>query len=267
MFRDLVESIRLEARTKDQQLTGLRRMHYAAGHSPPPASGWQGGYRDKDLSPAERNKVKMRSDLHLSRKPDKLADKAHVKDLEKEVPRAFEKLRKGIHSEAMTKSQQYAGLAHQTADYGEKPSPPESPADVSGMRAYRKSDSDPIARRKPGEAMKRARRDKSINDRRDRLAAKAAKERTMTRAEMIAANAAMKKRKSSVDEGRSKALQIKGQEAMMKRDFPKRFDRWDNDRKAIVASGKKIDDGERAVPRFLNQRAGRVKDDPENDKK
>lgn len=52
-----------------------------------------------------------------------------------------------------------------------------------------------------------------------------------------------------------------------KRDFPKRFARWDGDRKAIVAGGGKIDDGERAVPRFLNQRAGKAKDNPENDKK
>jgi len=74
-------------------------------------------------------------------------------------------------------------------------------------------------------------------------------------------------RDKDVEEGRSKDQQIKGQEAMMKRSFPKRHAQWSADRDAIIAGSGKIDDGERAVPRFLNQRAGKAKDTPENDKK
>lgn len=69
-----------------------------------------------------------------------------------------------------------------------------------------------------------------------------------------------------IREGRPKAMQIKGQEAMMQRSFPKRHAQWTQDKEKIVASGRKVKDDERATPRWLNQRAGKVKDDPENDK-
>jgi hypothetical protein len=70
-----------------------------------------------------------------------------------------------------------------------------------------------------------------------------------------------------IREGRSKAGQLKAQEAMMKRDFPKRHAQWTQDKEKIVASGRKVKDDERATPRWLNQRVGKIKDDPENDEK
>jgi hypothetical protein len=113
MFKPLIEEIRLEARSKAQQLAGLRRMHKATGVDNPrwggPEPAW---YRGRE-TPEARNKTKMRDEIGQNRKPDKLADKAHVKDFEKVAKASFEKLRKsvsGYKAEARTKEQQQRGL-------------------------------------------------------------------------------------------------------------------------------------------------------------
>jgi hypothetical protein len=56
-----------------------------------------------------------------------------------------------------------------------------------------------------------------------------------------------------LQEKRTKEQQIKGQEAMMARNFPKKHARWVKDKEAIVAGGDRVSDDERSVPRTLNQ--------------